>query len=89
MKDIIYSFSKKLLITLKKLFGVETFIILIVAFPTKYSVSVMKHTFKAATSQYGLIFRRCQPARVVDLTVEILSVLAVKIVTFGVKLATS
>ena len=34
----------------------------------------MWHPFKAPTSQCGLIFWRCQPAKVANLTLQILSV---------------
>ena len=43
--------------------------ILILAFSTKRSDSVMWHPFKAATSRYGLIFWGCHPVKVANLTV--------------------
>ena len=67
----------------------ETFVILILPFLTKRSVSVMWHSFKAATLQCGLIFWRCEPVKVANLTVEILSVPAVKISMLGVKVVAS
>ena len=90
MKDVIYSFLKNYQEHLKNylenrrdIYNSE--------FGMSHKTLCFSHvtSFQGCTSQYGLTFLRYQPAKLVNLTVEILPDPAVDILMFGVKVAAS